>query len=208
MKKEIISALALAMALGTAVPAMAAEEGYETKEEATAAAEELIKESDINNGYDIAENNGKFYIQLKTDETKTETPIEKDDEQTEKEDEPTEKEDEPVENTFDPDKGYKTKEEAIKAAEEIVAKSEINKGYNVSQGADGLFYIQLTPQEEKTDGVERKPLETKVEAKVENKETHINKEAGRNAKTGITGIVTIGGVLAAATTAYTTTKRK
>ena len=191
MKKQIVSALALAMALGTAVPAMAAEQAYDTKEEAKAAAEQLIKESDVNNGYDIGENDGKFYIQLKTDGTKTETETPK-----ENEDAPKAKEDsKPVEDDFNPDVGFKTEADAIKAAEYLVAKSEINKGYNVTQGEDGLFYIQLTPQANKTKDLERKPIANQ------------GKQAANNAKTGIAGVAGVAGILAAASVAYTTSKR-
>ena len=175
---------------------MAAEQAYDTKEEAKAAAEQLIKESDVNNGYDIGENDGKFYIQLKTDGTKTESEAPKVEKETPKAKEDTK----PVEDTFDPDKGYKTEAEAIKAAEAIVAKSEINKGYNVTQGADGLFYIQLTPQANKTKGLERKPVANQGKKAV-------NKQAAKNAKTGIAGVAGVAGILAAASVAYAASKR-
>ena len=170
------------------------EVGYSTEDKARAAAEEALKADEINNAYDISENNGKWFFKLFIKEVDTQPEVKPDKEDKK---EPTDKKEETAEDSFDPDKGYKTKEEAIKAAEEIVAKSEINKGYNITQGADGLFYIQLTPEANKTEGLERKPINKQAPAK----------QAPANPKTGIAGVAGVAGILAAASVAYATSKR-
>ncbi len=73
-----------------------------------------------------------------------------------------EKETKVDEKSFDFDKGFKTQEEAIKQAEILVKNSKINKGYNITKGGDGKYYIQLTPQPTKTEGLKRKEIKKPV----------------------------------------------
>lgn len=170
------------------------EVGFSTEAKAREAAEAALKSDSVNNAYDVSENNGKWFFRLFVKEVDTQPEV-----KPEKEDkkDKTDKKEQTAEDSFDPDKGYKTKEEAIKAAEEIVAKSKINKGYNVTQGADGLFYIQLTPEANKTEGLERKPINKQAPAK----------QAPANPKTGIASVAGVAGILAAASVAYATSKR-
>lgn len=100
--------------------------------------------------------------------------------------------------SFDPNKGYATEAEAIKAAEAIVAKSDVNKGFNVTKGKDGKYYIELTVDAKKTTGLERK--EIKKEAKKEVKSNNVN--------TGVAGLTGVVATLAAASTALFKSKRK
>ena len=171
------------------------EVGFSTEAKAREAAEAALKSDSVNNAYDVSQNNGKWFFRLfvKEVDTQPEVKPEKDTDKTDKKD----KKEQTAEDSFDPDKGYKTKEEAIKAAEKIVAKSKINKGYNITQGADGLYYIQLTPQANKTEGLARKPIGKQAPAK----------KAPANPKTGIAGVAGVAGVLAAASVAYATSKR-
>lgn len=112
------------------------------------------------------------------------------------------------EKSFDFDKGFKTKEEAIKQAEALVKNSKINKGYNISMGADGRYYIQLTPEETKTEGVERKPIEKakleKVEEKGKGKAQPTTSKS--NVQTGVAGIGGILAILASAIAIFKKTK--
>ena len=73
-----------------------------------------------------------------------------------------EKETKVDEKSFDFDKGFKTQEEAIKQAEVLVKNSKVNKGYNITKGGDGKYYIQLTPQPAKTEGLKRKEIKKTV----------------------------------------------
>ncbi|MFQ9981209.1 MAG: DUF5633 domain-containing protein [Finegoldia magna] len=73
-----------------------------------------------------------------------------------------EKETKVDEKSFDFDKGFKTQEEAIKQAEVLVKNSKVNKGYNITKGGDGKYYIQLTPQPAKTEGLKRKEIKKPV----------------------------------------------
>ena len=104
--------------------------------------------------------------------------------------------------SFNPDKGYATEAEAIKAAEAIVAKSDVNKGFNVTKGKDGKYYIELTVDAKKTTGLERKEIkkEVKKEAKKEVKSNNVN--------TGVAGLTGVVATLAAASTALFRSKRK
>lgn len=104
--------------------------------------------------------------------------------------------------SFNPDKGYATEAEAIKAAEAIVAKSDVNKGFNVTKGKDGKYYIELTVDAKKTTGLERKEIkkEAKKEAKKEVKSNNVN--------TGVAGLTGVVATLAAASTALFKSKRK
>lgn len=104
--------------------------------------------------------------------------------------------------SFDPNKGYATEAEAIKAAEAIVAKSDVNKGFNVTKGKDGKYYIELTVDAKKTTGLERKEIkkEAKKEAKKEVKSNNVN--------TGVAGLTGVVATLAAASTALFKSKRK
>lgn len=104
--------------------------------------------------------------------------------------------------SFDPNKGYATEAEAIKAAEAIVAKSDVNKGFNVTKGKDGKYYIELTVDAKKTTGLERKEIkkEAKKEVKKEVKSNNVN--------TGVAGLTGVVATLAAASTALFKSKRK
>ncbi len=163
------------------------ETGFATKEAAEKAAEEALKNDPVNNSYTVSQGaDDKYYYVLSpaeaekpADKPSEEKPADKPSEEKPSEEKPADKpsEEKPAdkpsedkdsadakydkdatEKTFDFDKGFKTKEEAIKQAEALVKNSKINKGYNVSKGADGKYYIQLTPQANKTEGVERKEI--------------------------------------------------
>ena len=96
--------------------------------------------------------------------------------------------------SFDPNKGYATEAEAIKAAEAIVAKSDVNKGFNVTKGKDGKYYIELTVDAKKTTGLERKEIKKEVKS--------------NNVNTGVAGLTGVVATLAAASTALFKSKRK
>lgn len=105
-----------------------------------------------------------------------------------------------AESKFDPNKGYATEAEAIKAAEAIVAKSEINKGFNVTKGKDGKYYIELTVDAKKTTGLERKEIKPAAKPAV--------KANNNNVQTGVAGLTGVVATLAAASTALFKSKRK
>lgn len=105
-----------------------------------------------------------------------------------------------AESKFDPNKGYATEAEAIKAAEAIVAKSEINKGYNITKGKDGKYYIELTVDAKKTTGLERKEIKPAAKPAV--------KANNNNVQTGVAGLTGVVATLAAASTALFKSKRK
>lgn len=102
-----------------------------------------------------------------------------------------------AEEKFNPDQGYATFEEAQKAAEAIIAKSEINKGYNITKGKDGKYYIELTVDAKKTKGLDRKEIKPEVKANNNN-----------NVQTGVAGLTGVVATLAAASTALFKSKRK
>lgn len=102
-----------------------------------------------------------------------------------------------AEDKFNPDQGYATFEEAQKAAEAIIAKSEINKGYNITKGKDGKYYIELTVDAKKTKGLDRKEIKPEVKANNNN-----------NVQTGVAGLTGVVATLAAASTALFKSKRK
>lgn len=105
-----------------------------------------------------------------------------------------------AESKFNPDQGYATEAEAIKAAEAIVAKSEINKGYNITKGKDGKYYIELTVDAKKTTGLERKEIKPAAKPAV--------KANNNNVQTGVAGLTGVVATLAAASTALFKSKRK
>ena len=105
-----------------------------------------------------------------------------------------------AESKFDPNKGYATEAEAIKATEAIVAKSEINKGYNITKGKDGKYYIELTVDAKKTTGLERKEIKPAAKPAV--------KANNNNVQTGVAGLTGVVATLAAASTALFKSKRK
>lgn len=105
-----------------------------------------------------------------------------------------------AEEKFNPDQGYATEAEAIKAAEAIIAKSDINKGFNVTKGKDGKYYIELTVDEKKTTGLERKEIKEEVKPEV--------KANNNNVQTGVAGLTGVVATLAAASTALFKSKRK
>ena len=194
------------------------EVGFKTKAAAENAAKEALKNDPINKNFSVSENNGKFFYVLTAAEDLSNVKAPEEEKTPEK---PFAKLDEKIdEKSFDFDKGFKTKDEAIKQAEALVKNSKINKGYNVSMGADGKYYIQLTPQETKTEGVERKPIEKgtlkKVEEKKEDKKEEkapakkiiSQGEKGTNVNTGVAGIGGIIATLSAATIGLFKSKRK
>lgn len=169
------------------------EVGFKTKAAAENAAKEALKNDPINKNFSVSENKGKFFYVLTAAEDLSDVKAPEEEKTPEK---PFAKLDEKVnEKSFDFDKGFKTKEEAIKQAEALVKNSKINKGYNISMGADGRYYIQLTPEETKTEGVERKPIEKAKLEKVEEKGK--GKAQPTTAKSNVqTGVAGIGGILA------------
>ncbi len=148
--------------------------GFDTKEEAIEQAEALIADSDLHNGYNISKGaDDKYYIQLTTDGSKTEG-VEREEIKPETPKEEDNVDQDATEESFDFDKGFDTKEEAIKQAEALIKNSDINNGYNVSMGADGKYYIQLTTDGSKTEGVERKEISPNLkEEKTENPKEEI-----------------------------------
>lgn len=193
------------------------EVGFKTKAAAENAAKEALKNDSINKNFSVSENNGKFFYVLTAAEDLSGVKAPEEEKTPEK---PFAKLDEKAnEKSFDFDKGFKTKDEAIKQAETLVKNSKINKGYNISMGADGRYYIQLTPEETKTEGVERKPIEDKKDGKLAKvKDNTVSKEgkgssvtpdkAGSNVQTGVAGLTGVVATLAAATTAFFKSKRK
>lgn len=105
-----------------------------------------------------------------------------------------------AESKFNPDQGYATFEEAQKAAEAIVAKSDINKGYNITKGKDGKYYIELTVDAKKTKDLDRKEIKPEVKPEV--------KANNNNVQTGVAGLTGVVATLAAASTALFKSKRK
>lgn len=105
-----------------------------------------------------------------------------------------------AEEKFNPDQGYATFEEAQKAAEAIIAKSEINKGYNITKGKDGKYYIELTVDAKKTKDLDRKEIKPEVKPEV--------KANNNNVQTGVAGLTGVVATLAAASTALFKSKRK
>lgn len=105
-----------------------------------------------------------------------------------------------AEDKFNPDQGYATFEEAQKAAEAIIAKSEINKGYNITKGKDGKYYIELTVDAKKTKDLDRKEIKPEVKPQV--------KANNNNVQTGVAGLTGVVATLAAASTALFKSKRK
>lgn len=180
------------------------EVGFKTKAAAEKAAKEALKNDPINKNFSVSENNGKFFYVLTAAEDLSGVKVPEEEKTPEK---PFAKYDEKAnEKSFDFDKGFKTKEEAIKQAEALVKNSKINKGYNVSMGTDGRYYIQLTLQEEKTEGVERKPTEKAKLEKV--KEDGKGKAQPITAKSNVqTGVAGIGGVLATLASAIAVFKK-
>ena len=130
--------------------------GYSTAAEAEAAAKAALANDNLNKNFSVSENNGKFFYVLTPAEDLSHVQAPKEEKTPEK---PYAKYDEKAdEKAFNFDNGFKTKEEAIKQAEALVKNSKINKGYNVTVGADGRYYIQLTVDEAKTEGLERKEI--------------------------------------------------
>lgn len=105
-----------------------------------------------------------------------------------------------AEDKFNPDQGYATFEEAQKAAEAIIAKSEINKGYNITKGKDGKYYIELTVDAKKTKDLDRKEIKPAAKPAV--------KANNNNVQTGVAGLTGVVATLAAASTALFKSKRK
>lgn len=178
--------------------------GFKTKAAAEKAAKEALKNDPINKNFSVSENNGKFFYVLTAAEDLSDAKAPEEEKTPEK---PFAKLDEKAnEKSFDFDKGFKTKEEAIKQAEALVKNSKINKGYNVSMGADGRYYIQLTPEETKTEGVERKSIEKAKLEKV--KEDGKGKAQPITSKSNVqTGVAGIGGVLATLASAIAVFKK-
>lgn len=178
--------------------------GFKTKAAAEKAAKEALKNDPINKNFSVSENKGKFFYVLTAAEDLSDIKAPEEEKTPEK---PFAKLDEKAnEKSFDFDKGFKTKDEAIKQAEALVKNSKINKGYNVSMGADGRYYIQLTPEETKTEGVERKPIEKAKLEKV--KEGGKGKAQPTTAKSNVqTGVAGIGGVLATLASAIAVFKK-
>lgn len=182
--------------------------GYSTAAEAEAAAKAALANDNLNKNFSVSENNGKFFYVLTPAEDLSHVQAPKEEKTPEK---PYAKYDEKAdEKAFNFDNGFKTKEEAIKQAEALVKNSKINKGYNVTVGADGRYYIQLTVDEAKTEGLERKEIkkeEEKKEAPKEEKKVE-KKAVSNNVQTGVAGLTGVVATLAAASTALFKSKRK
>lgn len=184
------------------------ETGFSTKAKAEAAAKEALKKDKINKSYSISENKGKFFYVLSPEKAKDNTDKKDDEKKPSKDDKDLKVDEKATEKTFDFDKGFKTKEDAIQQAEALIANSKINKGYNVSQGADGKYYIQLTPEEEKTEGVERKPIKISDIKNAKRDSSAPARSSSNNVKTGVAGIGGVATILAAASAIYAKSKRK
>ncbi|EEB35919.1 Gram-positive signal peptide protein, YSIRK family [Anaerococcus hydrogenalis DSM 7454] len=181
--------------------------GYSTKAAAEAAAKAALANDNLNKNFSVSENNGKFFYVLTPAEDLSHVQAPKEEKTPEK---PYAKYDEKAdEKAFNFDNGFKTKEEAIKQAEALVKNSKINKGYNVTVGADGRYYIQLTVDEAKTEGLERKEIkkEEKKEAPKEAPKEE-KKAVSNNVQTGVAGLTGVVATLAAASTALFKSKRK
>lgn len=181
--------------------------GYSTVAEAEAAAKAALANDNLNKNFSVSENNGKFFYVLTPAEDLSHVQAPKEEKTPEK---PYAKYDEKAdEKAFNFDNGFKTKEEAIKQAEALVKNSKINKGYNVTVGADGRYYIQLTVDEAKTEGLERKEIkkEEKKEAPKEAPKEE-KKAVSNNVQTGVAGLTGVVATLAAASTALFKSKRK
>ena len=180
--------------------------GYSTAAEAEAAAKAALANDNLNKNFSVSENNGKFFYVLTPAEDLSHVQAPKEEKTPEK---PYAKYDEKAdEKAFNFDNGFKTKEEAIKQAEALVKNSKINKGYNVTVGADGRYYIQLTVDEAKTEGLERKEIkkEEKKEAPKEAPKEE-KKAVSNNVQTGVAGLTGVVATLAAASTALFKSKR-
>lgn len=190
------------------------EVGFSSKEKAEKAAKKALENDEINKSFTISEKDGKFFYALSPAEDLSD--VKEKEEEDKKEEKPFAKLDEKAdEKSFDFDKGFKTKEDAIKQAEFLIKNSKINKGYNVSEGADGRYYIQLTPETTKTEGVERKEIknkDTKEEKKEESKEKETSsnpaKKTNDNVKTGVGALTGVSMTLISAAAALKKTKRK
>lgn len=161
--------------------------GFESEANAAAAAQNSI--NDINPYYRVTKGtNGRYYYELLA------KPYE--------EPKPEERVNPPklAEDKFNPDQGYATFEEAQKAAEAIIAKSDINKGYNITKGKDGKYYIELTVDAKKTKDLDRKEIKPEVKPQV--------KANNNNVQTGVAGLTGVVATLAAASTALFKSKRK
>ena len=191
------------------------EVGFSSKEKAEKAAKKALENDKINKSFTISENNGKFFYALSPAEDLSDVKEEED----KKEEKPFAKLDEKAdEKSFEFDKGFKSKDDAIKQAEFLIKNSKINKGYNVSEGADGRYYIQLTPEATKTEGVERKEIkkeDKKEDAKEDKKEQSNGKEGSEparrtnsNVKTGVGALTGVSMTLISAAAALKKTKRK
>ena len=160
--------------------------GFESEANAAAAQGSL---NEINQYYRVTKGtNGRYYYELLA------KPYE--------EVKPEERVNPPklAEEKFNPDQGYATFEEAQKAAEAIIAKSEINKGYNITKGKDGKYYIELTVDAKKTKDLDRKEIKPEVKPEV--------KANNNNVQTGVAGLTGVVATLAAASTALFKSKRK
>ena len=196
-----------------------AENGFASEQSATKAAKEALKNDPINKSFSISKaKNGRFFYVLTAAEDLSNVKAPKEEKEVKK---PAAKVDEKAdEKSFNFDNGFEKKEDAIKQAEALVKNSKINKGYNVTQGADGRYYIQLTPEETKTEGVERKPIEDKKDGKLAKvKDNAVSKDgkgssvtpankAGSNVQTGVAGVTGVLGVLSSAAVALFKSKRK
>lgn len=192
------------------------EVGFSSKEKAEKAAKKALENDEINKSFTISEKDGKFFYALSPAEDLSDV---KEKEEDKKEEKPFAKLDEKAdEKSFDFDKGFKNKEDAIKQAEILIKNSKINKGYNVSEGADGRYYIQLTPEATKTEGVERKEIkkeDKKEGAKEDKKEQSNGKEGSQparrtnsNVQTGVGALTGVSMTLISAAAALKKTKRK
>ena len=193
------------------------EVGFSSKEKAEKAAKKALENDEINKSFTISEKDGKFFYALSPAEDLSDVKEEK--EEDKKEEKPYAKLDEKAdEKSFDFDKGFKNKEDAIKQAEILIKNSKINKGYNVSEGTDGRYYIQLTPEATKTEGVERKKIkkeDKKEGAKEDKKEQSNGKEGSQparrtnsNVQTGVGALTGVSMTLISAAAALAKTKRK
>lgn len=163
------------------------ENGYLTEEAATEAGQAAAAKDTANKYYEVYLQYGNYHYRL----------LNKPSDEQEKHDAIYKQQPKALaEEKFNPDQGYATEAEAIKAAEAIIAKSDINKGFNVTKGKDGKYYIELTVDEKKTTGLERKEIKEEVKAN------------NNNVQTGVAGLTGAVATLAAASTALFKSKRK
>lgn len=179
------------------------EVGFSSKEKAEKAAKKALENDKINKTFTISEKDGKFFYVLSPAEDLSNV---KEKEEDKKEEKPYAKLDEKAdEKSFDFDKGFKSKDDAIKQAEFLIKNSKINKGYDVSEGADGRYYIALTPEATKTEDTNKKEEKKETENKEQSKPA---RRSNDNVKTGVGSLTGVSMTLITAAAALKKTKKK